>query len=65
MASGATTFAMGAIEGGLKGIGDKFSPDTGEVPMGGGMAPAGLPGGGDLSKAYAGSPEGYVGELNI
>ena len=63
IASGATTFAMGAIEGGLKGIGDKFKPDTGEVPMGGGMAPAGLPGGGDLSKAYADSPEGYVGEL--
>ena len=58
LASGATTFAMGAIEGDLKG--SKWKPDLGKTPMGGGMAPAGLPGGGDLSKAYAGSPEGYA-----
>ena len=36
-------------------------PDLGKIPMGGGMAPAKLPG--DLSEQYAGSPEGYTGGL--
>jgi hypothetical protein len=61
VASGATTFALGAIEGQLKGLGDKWKPDVGKKPMGGGMASSKLPGGGDLSKAYKGSPTGYSG----